>query len=117
MRRNALMAAAVLVIVAIAGCGGGDDGSSSSGKAPPKFDGKPVTITFWSPYTARELGVFKQTVAAFEKSHPAIKVKVVGGINDDKIVAAARGGNPPDLALSQSTDNTGAFCSSGAWID
>jgi multiple sugar transport system substrate-binding protein len=61
--------------------------------------------------------VFKSVIADFEKKHAPIKVKVLGGINDDKIVAATRGGNPPDLALSQSTDNTGAFCNSGAWID
>src|SRR3954447_10519727 len=114
MRRIALMTATAVSILAIAGCGG-DDGSSSG--TPAKYDGKPVTITFWSPYTARELGVFKSVVDDFHKSHPTITVKTVGGINDDKIVAATRGGSPPDLALSQSTDNTGAFCGSGAWID
>ena len=33
----------------------------------------------------------------------------VGGINDDKIIAAIRGGNAPDVALSASADNTGAY--------
>ena len=56
-------------------------------------------------------------VADFEKAHPGIHVKVVGGTNDDKIVAAIRGGNAPDVAQSFSSDNTGAFCPSGAWID
>jgi multiple sugar transport system substrate-binding protein len=42
---------------------------------------------------------------------------VIGGTNDDKIVAAIRGGNAPDVAQSFTSDNTGAFCPSGAWID
>ena len=44
-----------------------------------------------------------------------MKVKTVGGISDDKIVTAIRGGNAPDIAQSFSTDNTGSFCASGAW--
>ena len=74
-------------------------------------------LTLWVGFTERELGVIKDAVADFERQHPGINVKVVGGINDDKIVAAIRGGNAPDVAQSFSADNTGAFCASGAWID
>ena len=55
--------------------------------------------------------------AGFEKENPQVKVKVVGGINDDKIIAASRGGKSPDVAQSFSADNAGAFCGSGAWLD
>jgi multiple sugar transport system substrate-binding protein len=61
--------------------------------------------------------VIKNAVAEFEKENPQVKVKVVGGINDDKIIAASRGGKAPDVAQSFSADNAGAFCGSGAWID
>ena len=44
-------------------------------------------------------------------------MKVVGGISDDKIIAAIRGGNAPDVAQSFTADNTGAFRLDGAWID
>ena len=45
-------------------------------------------------------------------------MKVVGGISDDKIVAAIRGGNAPDVAHSfDAGAYTGAYCSNGAWID
>src|SRR5206468_7401215 len=37
--------------------------------------------------------------------------------NDDKIVAAIRGGSPPDLALALQTDNMGSYCGTGAWTD
>ena len=61
--------------------------------------------------------MIKGVVARFEQANPGVKVKTVGGINDDKIVAAIRGGNAPDIAQSFTTDNTGSFCSSGGWID
>ena len=61
--------------------------------------------------------MIKDTVKEFEKANPQVKVKVVGGINDDKIIAASRGGKAPDVAQSFSADNAGAFCGSGAWID
>jgi multiple sugar transport system substrate-binding protein len=94
---------------------GGDD-DSSDGKAAAKYDGKPVTITLWTGFSDRELGVIKGVVADFHKQNPKITVDVLGAVDDDKIIAAARGGNSPDVAHSFSTDNTGAFCSSGAWI-
>ena len=61
--------------------------------------------------------MFKDAVKGFETKNPGVTVKVVGGINDDKIIAASRGGKAPDVAQSFSADNAGAFCSSGAWID
>ncbi|TMJ94156.1 MAG: extracellular solute-binding protein, partial [Actinobacteria bacterium] len=38
-------------------------------------------------------------------------------MSDDKIVAAIRGGNAPDVVHSDSSDNTGAFCATGAWAN
>ena len=95
---------------------GGDDDSGGGDKAAAKYDGKPVTITLWTGFSDRELNVIKGVVADFHKQNPKITVKVLGSVDDDKIIAAARGGNSPDVAHSFSTDNTGAFCSSGAWI-
>jgi multiple sugar transport system substrate-binding protein len=77
----------------------------------------PANISIWTPFVAPELNTFKAVVKDFETANPGIHVKVVGGTNDDKIVAAIRGGNAPDVAQSFSSDNTGAFCPSGAWID
>ena len=44
-------------------------------------------------------------------------MKVVGGINDDKIIAALRAGNGPDVVSSFTSSNVGIYCSSGGWID
>ena len=111
----AAILAAVGASVALAACGGGDSGSS--GEAQTFDKNEPATVTVWSGFTKRELGVFNQNIAAFEKKYPNVTVDSVGGINDDKIIAAIRGGNAPDVALSASADNTGAYCGSGAWID
>jgi multiple sugar transport system substrate-binding protein len=121
-----LLAAALVV----AACGGGSSGgpssssSSASGAASTAAGGtgaeaqlKPATVTLWVGFTQRELKIIKGVVAGFERAHPGVKVKTVGGISDDKIVAAIRGGNAPDVAQSFSTDNTGSFCASGAWAD
>jgi multiple sugar transport system substrate-binding protein len=78
-------------------------------------DHKPVTITFWSAYTGRELKEYQQAFAGFHQKYPWITVKGTGNIQDDKIIAAINGGNAPDALLSFSPNNTGKFCSSGAW--
>jgi multiple sugar transport system substrate-binding protein len=110
---GAALAAAALL--GVTGCMGGDDDSSST-QAAAKYDGKPVTITLWTGFSDRELNVIKGVTEDFHKKNPKITVKVLGAVDDDKIIAAARGGNSPDVAHSFSTDNTGAFCSSGAWV-
>src|SRR4051795_953246 len=123
MRRIAMVAAAApLMASGIAACGGTGGGGGGGAKAgtpaasrPVKLD--PATITLWVGFTQRELKVFKRAVKGFEAANPGVKVRVVGGINDDKIIAASRGGKAPDVAQSFSADNSGAFCGSGAWVD
>jgi multiple sugar transport system substrate-binding protein len=116
MRRVAI-AGGLLAALALGACGGGGGGSKPSTGASAGSDRTPVTITLWNGFTERELGVVNQAVADFQRTHPWITVKSVGGVNDDKIIAAIRGGNAPDVAQSFTADNTGAFCSSGGWID
>src|SRR5436190_10361510 len=117
MRRGAIVSA-LLATLALAACGGGGDSKSTSTAGGAKAgSAAPVTITFWNGFSNRELGVVQKAVDAFHQSHPSITVKVVGGVNDDKIIAAIRGGNSPDVAQSFTADNTGLFCSSGGWID
>jgi multiple sugar transport system substrate-binding protein len=119
MRRAAMMAGLATVLV-LAGCGGGGGGGDQKKPAQGASSGgdrTPATITFWNGFSARELGVIKNAVADFHRTHPWITVKVVGSVNDDKIISAIRGGNAPDVAQSFTADNTGAFCNSGGWID
>jgi multiple sugar transport system substrate-binding protein len=120
MRRITMaIATAATLALGVVGCGGtGDSGSKSDGAPVAKGTKlEPADITLWVGFTQRELGVVKNAVKGFEAENPQVKVKVVGGINDDKIIAASRGGKSPDVAQSFSADNAGAFCGSGAWVD
>jgi multiple sugar transport system substrate-binding protein len=113
------LAVAVLLALGVIACGGTEDSNSDKSGAPVSKGGdlEPADITLWVGFTQRELGVIKDAVKVFEQQNPQVHVKVVGGINDDKIIAASRGGKAPDVAQSFSADNAGAFCGSGAWID
>jgi len=123
MRRIAMaMAAALLLAFGVGACGGtgDDDTADKAAGAPAPKPGRlePADLTLWVGFSApRELRVFKGAVKEFEQLNPGINVKVVGGISDDKLIAASRGGKAPDVAQSFSADNAGAFCGSGAWID
>src|SRR3954463_3466401 len=77
----------------------------------------PTKLTVWVGWSARELSVFKSVVAEYDKSHPNVQVDVVGGINDNKIVAAIRAGNAPDVVSSFNSYNVGVYCGTGGWID
>src|SRR4051794_4398242 len=93
-RRSLAIAAALTgVVVVAAGCGGGDSGKPDAAKAAA--DRTPVTIKVWSGFTNRELGVLNGVLADFHRTHPWITIKSVGGISDDKMIAAIRGGHPP----------------------
>jgi multiple sugar transport system substrate-binding protein len=117
MIRVAAALSVVLGALALAGCGGGGSKDSSSSKDTAATDKTPVTLTFWSPFTSRELKVMNAGLAKFHKKYPWITVKSVGAITADKLTAAIHAGNPPDVASMFETDNLGAFCNSGAWQD
>ena len=92
---------------------------ASFASASPTQAGKPAatTLTIWVGWSARELSEFKKVVAEYDAKNTAVNVKVVGSINDDKIIAAIRAGNAPDVVSSFTSQNVGIYCSSGGWID
>jgi multiple sugar transport system substrate-binding protein len=78
----------------------------------------PTKLTIWVGWSAgNELTSFKALAAEYDRAHPDVTVNVVGGITDDKIVAAIRSGNAPDVASSFNSYNVGNYCGSGGWID
>ena len=83
MRLAALLACVAALIVT---------GAAAGSPAGGKQAAAPTQLTIWVGWSARELGVFKQVVAEYDKSHPNVTVNVVGNINDNKIVAAIRAG-------------------------
>jgi multiple sugar transport system substrate-binding protein len=119
-RSRTLSALIGLVLLGVACTAGG--GTTQQSSAPPTINPsvshEPVTITMWSEWTSkRELKTFNQIFDGFQKQYPWITVKSVGGLTDDKILAAISGGNPPDAVLSFGLDNVAKFCISGAWSD
>jgi multiple sugar transport system substrate-binding protein len=108
-----LLASLVLGTVASGGIA-----ESPTSTAPAARAGKAATtLTVWVGWSARELNEFKKVVAEYDRKNANVEVKVVGGINDDKIIAALCGGNAPDVVSSFTSANVGIYCPSGGWID
>lgn len=111
-RVGALFVAACLALTAA--CTSGLTSTSPLGGVTDKT---PVTLHVWSFFTGREKGYLDADFASFHRAYPWITVDSVGNQSDDTMVQAARGGNPPDLALSASSDATPSYCASGVWQD
>jgi multiple sugar transport system substrate-binding protein len=109
--------AVVSVLAVMAGACTASGGSETPATINPSASHAPVTIEIWGAWTGRELKQFNQIFAGFTQQYPWITVKSVGGVGDQKIIAAINSGTPPDVVLSFTPDNVGQFCSSGAWQD
>jgi multiple sugar transport system substrate-binding protein len=92
-------------------------GLSAAAVAAAGRTATPTKLTVWVGWSARELGVFKQVAAEYDKAHPNVTLNVVGNINDQKIVAAIRAGQAPDVVSSFNSYNVGVYCGTGGWID
>jgi multiple sugar transport system substrate-binding protein len=101
---------ALLVLCALVVAAVGATAATAKKSAPTK-------LTVWVGWSARELSVFKKVAAEYDKAHPSVTVDVLGSINDDKIVAAIRAGNAPDVASSFNSYDVGIYCGTGGWID
>ncbi|WP_214416871.1 extracellular solute-binding protein [Sphaerisporangium fuscum] len=106
-------ATACLAVTLVAGACGADSAETAGA---PAADEK-VSLSVWSKFSGRELGILQKALDGFHAKHPNITIRNQGSQDDDKIAQSIRGGNPPDVAISFSTDNMGQFCSSGAWQD
>jgi multiple sugar transport system substrate-binding protein len=83
--------------------------------------GRPTAtnVTIWVGWSksTHEFGVFQRLIDEYNRNHPSVHVTAVSDINDDKIIAAIRSGNVPDVVSSFASSNVGSYCSSGGWID
>jgi ABC-type glycerol-3-phosphate transport system substrate-binding protein len=113
LHRTLAPAGALLAVLA-AGCTAGTPRQQA---APPA--GEPQTISIWHGFggSASEVKAFNSILSMFHAAHPNITVKATPDQDDDKITAGIRSGNPPDVAVSFTTDNVGKFCQSGAFQD
>ena len=110
MRRKAAIVVALAGLVLAAAIG-----VTGTSAAPKRANA--TNLTIWVGWSARELSEFKKVVAEYDAKNADVTVKVVGSINDDKITAALRSGNVPDVVSSFTSQNVGVYCPSGGWID
>ena len=104
-----LLAAVALVLAAVVA---GTTRSSAQARSTA------TKLTVWVGWSAgTELISFKKLVKEYDQKHSDVDINVVGGINDNKIIAALRAGNAPDVVSSFSSQNVGIYCPSGGWID
>ena len=109
MRRVAIACALlILATLPLTACGGSKSASS-----------KKLKLTIWVGWlsSTHELKAFKSLIDEYNAKHPKTHVKVVGNINDTKIIAAIRSGTAPDIVSSFNSYNVGNYCGTGGWID
>lgn len=82
-------------------------GAALSGCGSESADGR-VTIEFWHGQTDNALQVLEELVAAFQRTHPNIRVNMGGGVLSDamlqKVLAALASGSFPDVAYIFGSD-------------
>jgi len=109
--------AAAVVLIAALVVAAAAAARNVQGTAPARKAG-PTKLTVWAGWSAgHELKVFKAVVAEYDKKHPEVTIDVVGGIDDNNIVAAIRSGTAPDVVSSFNSYNVGNYCGTGGWID
>ena len=110
IKRLAAAAVAVTCLALAAGVAGAVTGAAKG----------PTGITIWVGWSksTHEFSVFNSLIAEYNRKHPAVKVKVVGDINDDKIIAAhPRRQRARRRQLVQRRQRRAATARSGGWID
>ena len=89
MRRRTALAVALVIGALVAAV------AATAGSA---HRASPTKLTIWVGWSAgHELTTFKKVAAEYDKAHADVTIDVVGGIDDNKIVAAIRSGTAPDI--------------------
>src|SRR5438477_12022112 len=70
---------------------------------------------YWSPGT-HELTSFNKLVAEYQKNHPEVKISVVGGVDDNKIVVSIRSGMVPEVGIWSDPYTVAHYCRPGRVI-
>ncbi len=111
MRRKATIVVALAGLVLAAAIG-------ATGTSAAPRSGAATKLTIWVGWSAgHELKEFEKVVAEYDQKNTNVDIDVVGGISDDKIIAAIRSGNVPDVVSSFSSQNVGVYCPTGGWVD
>ncbi|ROP38860.1 ABC transporter substrate-binding protein [Saccharothrix texasensis] len=114
LHRAALLCVAAAVSLTACAAGSGRQADESGPAAAPGKDDK-FSLTVWSNYSGREQAEVTKALESFKQKFPNAEIRHEGSQDDDKITAGIRSGNPPDVAMSFTTDNLGQFCTSGSF--
>ncbi|MGI8417272.1 MAG: sugar ABC transporter substrate-binding protein [Nakamurella sp.] len=109
-RRSRLVALAAAVMLTASGC--------AISANPTHSDG--TTLTFWEYYGGTQLTWLQAQVATFEKANPGVYVnlvQVVGGQQDQKLLASVSMGNTPDLFINNIVVDNPLLVSGGVMKD
>src|SRR5262245_13644923 len=73
---------------------------------------KTTNMSIWVGFakSTHEFGVFQRLMNEYNRTHPGVHVNAVSDTNDDKITAAIRSGNVPDVVSSFASSNVGSYC-------
>lgn len=115
MARRAMLAAMAALTATVTACTAGS--SSSSSPPAPSSSHTSVTLTVWSFFTGRELKRFDSVLNGVKRAAPWISIDSVGGKQPADILRAISSGTAPDVAIEGGPDDSGSYCSTGAWID
>src|SRR5690348_9671841 len=73
-----------------------------------------VTLTIWSAPMGVEEKAFLKLYRRFEREHPGIVIRNLGGLKEDRLVRAIIAGAPPDLAYLYNTVMCGPLAANPA---
>ncbi|MCL6454596.1 MAG: ABC transporter substrate-binding protein [Alicyclobacillus sp.] len=115
-----------LLSALLAGCGASSAPPSTQSQATGNTDpgsNKPVTVTFWYGIGGQLSQQIQQMVQQFNRTHPGIHVVATyqgsysgGGAEQQKLLAALKAGDPPDIAQIE-VHSMPLFASSGKLAD
>jgi multiple sugar transport system substrate-binding protein len=117
MKRWLIAMTTFVLVTAACTAGGGSSDAPSAIDTGSGVSHAPVTLEMWGAWTGTELRKYNKIFEGFTEKYPWITVNSVGGVNDQKIIAAINASDPPDAVLSFQLDSVGKFCESGAWQD
>jgi multiple sugar transport system substrate-binding protein len=76
-----------------------------------------TVLSFWVGHEGHELEVIKSVVADFEASRPGLRVQVVGGMQDHRIVGVLNGPEVPNVVSSFESTDHGSYSALGGLAD
>lgn len=118
-KRLSMLTVAILIFsLVLTACGAPATSAPSEATQAPAAGGDVVTITMWNGFNAHEVDTLNQQIEKYwAPTHPNIKVVAEGSKDNDMILTAMSGGDPPDVIIAGSSEVVTLWASQGAIMD